>query len=66
LQYDSQHAPCRRGGRPVSEILLQAYFESIYFSGPEGLVFELATMGPGFDVDEETPGSEFIDPRRDE
>jgi glyoxalase family protein len=50
----------------VSEILLQAYFESIYFSGPDGLVFELATMGPGFDVDEETPGSEFIDPRRDE
>jgi hypothetical protein len=50
----------------VSEILLEAYFESIYFSGPDGLVPELATMGPEFDVDEETPGSEFIDPRRDE
>ena len=40
----------------------RTYFESIYFSDPDGLVFELATTGPGFDVDEEEPGSTEIDP----
>ena len=28
------------------------YFKSIYFREPSGVLFELATMGPGFTVDE--------------
>jgi glyoxalase family protein len=49
-------------GVRVSQIKDRTYFESIYFSDPDGLVFELATMGPGFGVDEDQPGSEEIDP----
>jgi len=46
----------------VSEVKDRTYFKSIYFSDPDGLVFELATEGPGFTRDEEEPGSEEIDP----
>jgi glyoxalase family protein len=46
----------------VSEVTDRTYFKSIYFSDPDGLVFELATMGPGFGVDEGDPGSAVIDP----
>ncbi len=35
---------------PVRE---RKYFSSIYFNEPGGVVFEIATLGPGFDVDEE-------------
>jgi glyoxalase family protein len=46
----------------VSEVKDRTYFKSIYFADPDGLVFELATMGPGFGVDEDDPGSDVIDP----
>ena len=46
----------------VSDVKDRTYFKSIYFSDPDGLVFELATTGPGFDVDEAAPGSDVIDP----
>lgn len=49
-------------GVRVSQIKDRTYFESIYFSDPDGLVFEFATMGPGFGVNEDEPGSEQIDP----
>lgn len=49
-------------GVRVSRVKDRTYFESVYFSDPDGLVFELATAGPGFGVDEEVPGSEEIDP----
>lgn len=52
----------REAGVRVSEIKDRTYFKSIYFSDPDGLVFEMATQGPGFGVDEETPGDKFIDP----
>lgn len=29
------------------------YFRSVYFREPSGVLFELATMGPGFDTDED-------------
>ena len=29
------------------------YFTSVYFKEPGGVLFEIATAGPGFDVDEE-------------
>ena len=48
------------------------YFRSLYFREPNGILFELATDGPGFAVDEpvECLGEEvalppFLEPRRD-
>jgi glyoxalase family protein len=47
------------------------YFRSLYFREPNGVLFELATDGPGFDVDEplETLGERlalppFLEPYR--
>lgn len=39
-------------GLEVTEILDRQYFTSIYFREPGGVLFELATDGPGFTVDE--------------
>ncbi|MEQ3550889.1 ring-cleaving dioxygenase [Pseudonocardia nematodicida] len=39
-------------GIEVTEILDRCYFTSIYFREPGGVLFEIATDGPGFDVDE--------------
>ncbi|MBX3352945.1 MAG: VOC family protein [Phycisphaeraceae bacterium] len=36
----------------VTEIKNRLYFRSIYFRVPGGVIFEVATDGPGFDVDE--------------
>jgi glyoxalase family protein len=35
-----------------SPIIDRFYFRSIYFREPSGVLFELATLGPGFTVDE--------------
>lgn len=49
------------------------YFQSLYFREPNGILFEIATDGPGFDADEpmETLGEKlalppFLEPRRAE
>ena len=55
-------AHLREKGIRVSEVKDRTYFKSIYFSDPDGLLFELATEGPGFTRDEDEPGSEEIDP----
>lgn len=39
-------------GLTVTPILDRQYFRSIYFREPGGVLFELATEAPGFDVDE--------------
>jgi glyoxalase family protein len=39
------------GARPTP-VIDRFYFRSIYFREPSGVLFELATMGPGFAVDE--------------
>lgn len=36
----------------VTEVKDRLYFRSIYFRVPGGVIFEVATDGPGFDVDE--------------
>jgi glyoxalase family protein len=41
-----------QGGMNVTPIIDRYYFKSIYFREPSGVLFEIATMGPGFDVDE--------------
>jgi len=40
-------------GRRPSEIIDRFWFQSVYFMEPGGVLFELATSGPGFAVDEE-------------
>jgi glyoxalase family protein len=39
------------GGRPTP-VIDRYYFRSVYFREPSGVLFEIATLGPGFDVDE--------------
>jgi glyoxalase family protein len=51
-----EHMPWREraiagGARPTPEID-RFYFRSIYFREPSGVLFEIATIGPGFTVDE--------------
>jgi glyoxalase family protein len=40
------------GARPTP-VIDRFYFRSVYFREPSGVLFELATMGPGFAVDED-------------
>jgi glyoxalase family protein len=60
-------------GIEVTPVLDRQYFESIYFRAPDGLLCEIATDGPGFQVDE--PSEElgrdlklpkWLEPRREE
>jgi glyoxalase family protein len=37
----------------ATQIIDRTYFRSIYFREPSGVLFELATLGPGFEVDED-------------
>jgi glyoxalase family protein len=62
----------RSGLRPTP-VIDRFYFHSVYFREPGGVLFELATMGPGFTADQ--PESElgstlalppFLEPRRAE
>jgi glyoxalase family protein len=40
-------------GGYVTGVKDRDYFRSIYFREPRGVLFEIATMGPGFAVDED-------------
>jgi glyoxalase family protein len=40
------------GGRPTP-VIDRYWFHSIYFREPSGILFEIATLGPGFGVDED-------------
>jgi glyoxalase family protein len=44
-----------RYGCRVTEVRDRCYFQSIYFREPGGVLFEVATIAPGFDVDEPLP-----------
>jgi glyoxalase family protein len=41
-----------KAGRNVTPVIERYYFKSIYFREPGGVLFEIATDGPGFTVDE--------------
>ena len=43
------------GRAHVTEVRDRQYFKSIYFREPGGVLFEIATMRPGFPVDEPVP-----------
>jgi glyoxalase family protein len=45
-----------RLGLQVTEVRDRQYFRSIYFREPGGVLFEIATVPPGFTVDETLPG----------
>jgi glyoxalase family protein len=40
-------------GQRVTEVIDRFYFRSIYFREPSGVLFEIATIGPGFSADED-------------
>ena len=42
----------REAGAHPTPVIDRFYFRSVYFREPSGVLFELATMGPGFDADE--------------
>jgi glyoxalase family protein len=53
--FDSQkqwHAYLEKLGVPVSGLIDRFWFRSIYFRVSQGILFEIATDGPGFAVDE--------------
>ena len=61
------------GGARPTPVIDRFYFRSIYFREPSGVLFEIATLGPGFAVDEdpERLGEKvslppFLEHRRDE
>ena len=43
----------RDAGVPVTEVRDRDYFRAIYFREPRGILFEIATLSPGFAVDED-------------
>jgi glyoxalase family protein len=53
---DEDHAAWRaaaiEGGAHPTPIIDRTYFRSIYFREPNGVLFEVATLSPGFAVDE--------------
>jgi glyoxalase family protein len=71
-QRDIQAAVARAGGRPT-DVIDRFWFQSVYFREPGGALFEVATDGPGFAVDEPTESlgerlilPPWLEPRRAE
>lgn len=72
-QYEEWRARLARSRMPFSGPVDRFYFRSLYFREPNGILFELATDGPGFATDEpmEKLGERlalppFLEPRRAE
>jgi glyoxalase family protein len=60
-EYDQWYERLRSFGVRSSGPVDRFYFRSLYFREPSGILFELATDGPGFDADEpkETMGEKL-------
>ena len=52
-QLEVRASVLEEGGRPTP-VIDRFWFKSVYFKEPGGVLFELATEGPGFAVDEES------------
>jgi glyoxalase family protein len=72
-QYEAWAQRLNELGVPNSGAIDRFYFRSLYFREPNGILFEIATDGPGFATDEpmETLGEKlalppFLEPRRAE
>ncbi|HEX3053607.1 MAG TPA: ring-cleaving dioxygenase [Aggregatilineaceae bacterium] len=72
-QQHEWHERLTKAGLPVSPVIDRFYFHSIYFRISNGILFEIATDGPGFAADEEPEklGEKlalppFLEPYRDQ
>jgi glyoxalase family protein len=50
--HEAWHRRVARAGARPTPIIDRFYFKSIYFREPSGVLFEIATIGPGFTTDE--------------
>jgi len=50
--HEAWHTKLVEDGMAPTPIIDRFYFKSIYFREPSGVLFEIATIGPGFTVDE--------------
>ena len=53
-EHTAWHERVVAAGLQPSPIIDRFWFRSIYFREPNGILFEIATLGPGFSVDEDT------------
>jgi glyoxalase family protein len=51
-EHDAWRDRAIAGGAQPTPVIDRFYFRSIYFREPSGVLFEIATLGPGFTVDE--------------
>jgi glyoxalase family protein len=73
VQYEAWAERLQRMGMPTSGPVDRFYFRSLYFREPGGILFEIATDGPGFATDETMDGlgkglalPPFLESRRSE
>jgi glyoxalase family protein len=52
-EHPAWHERVVAAGLHPSPIIDRFWFRSIYFREPNGILFEIATLGPGFSVDED-------------
>ena len=64
--HDAWRRRAMEGGARPTEVIDRFWFRSIYFREPSGVLFEIATLGPGFDADEplEHLGEKLVLPPR--
>ena len=57
---------CREAGARPTPVIDRFCFRSVYFREPSGVLFEIATMGPGFATDEDPAhlGEQLVLPPR--
>jgi glyoxalase family protein len=51
-EHEAWHRRVSESGATPTPIIDRYYFKSIYFREPSGVLFEIATIGPGFTADE--------------
>ena len=51
-EHEAWRAAVDQAGARPTPVIERFYFKSIYFREPSGVLFEIATLGPGFAVDE--------------
>jgi glyoxalase family protein len=51
-EHEAWRERAMRGGASPTPVIDRFYFKSIYFREPSGVLFEIATIGPGFTSDE--------------
>jgi glyoxalase family protein len=51
-EHEAWHRRVAERGASPTPVIDRYYFKSIYFREPSGVLFEIATIGPGFATDE--------------